>query len=56
MRQSLFSLAKPVNLCDDISRLSGDCRRRSRLAQGAVPAICGEQEFLAELKTEGYTC
>jgi len=28
----------------------------TELAQGAVPPICGEQEFLAELKTEGYTC
>jgi hypothetical protein len=35
--------------------VSGDCRRCNRLEAAVLP-ICAEQEFLAELKREGYTC
>ena len=38
-----------------VARSSGDCRRRKRLAR-AVLQICSEQEFLADLKRERYTC
>jgi hypothetical protein len=54
----LFSRwSKPVNLCYDTgSPTQVEIAGGATGSQGAVLQICGEQEFLADLKREGYAC